>query len=149
MKVCPAKTQIRLGICPVWSESSLCAQWVAKDPQLSSCGQRRLWSDWADAQADLSLRRAHMPHCWFCHVAAQFIYVDIQSACGQLLNQTVAGNIVVFMDMNTWTTRQMPKYYHDNKNNHLLQFYSVFYGHFISIKTCTELPVYKCWRSRI
>ena len=28
----PAKTQIRLGICPVWSESSLCAQWVAKDP---------------------------------------------------------------------------------------------------------------------
>ena len=30
--VCPAKTQISLGICPVWSESSLCAQCVAKDP---------------------------------------------------------------------------------------------------------------------
>ena len=30
--VCPAKTQISLGICPVWSESSLCTQWVAKDP---------------------------------------------------------------------------------------------------------------------
>ena len=30
--VCPAKTQINLGIRPVWSESSLCAQWVAKDP---------------------------------------------------------------------------------------------------------------------
>ena len=35
----PAKTQISLGIHPVWSESSLCvqwvalcAQWVAKDP---------------------------------------------------------------------------------------------------------------------
>ena len=28
----PAKTQISLGICSVWSESSLCAQWVAKDP---------------------------------------------------------------------------------------------------------------------
>ena len=27
----PAKTQISLGIRPVWSESSLCAQWVAKD----------------------------------------------------------------------------------------------------------------------
>ena len=27
-----AKTQISLGIRPVWSESSLCAQWVAKDP---------------------------------------------------------------------------------------------------------------------
>ena len=33
--------------------------------------QRRLLSDWADAQADLSLRWAHMPFRWFCHEAAQ------------------------------------------------------------------------------
>ena len=26
------KTQVSLGICPVWSEPSLCAQWVSKDP---------------------------------------------------------------------------------------------------------------------
>ena len=32
MSVRPARTQISLGICPVWSEPSLCAQWVAKDP---------------------------------------------------------------------------------------------------------------------
>ena len=32
MSVRPAKTQISLGIRSVWSESSLCAQWVAKDP---------------------------------------------------------------------------------------------------------------------
>ena len=32
MAVRPPKTQISLGIRPVWSESSLCAQWVAKDP---------------------------------------------------------------------------------------------------------------------
>ena len=31
MSVRPTKTQITLGIRPVWSESSLCAQWVAKD----------------------------------------------------------------------------------------------------------------------
>ena len=31
MAVRPAKTQISLGIRPVWSESLLCAQWVAKD----------------------------------------------------------------------------------------------------------------------
>ena len=43
-----------LGVRTVWSESSLCAHWVAKYPS-----QRRLWSDWADAQADLSLRWAH------------------------------------------------------------------------------------------
>ena len=32
MSVRTAKTQLSLGIRPVWSESSLCAQWVAKDP---------------------------------------------------------------------------------------------------------------------
>ena len=32
MTVRPTKTEISLGIHPVWSESSLCTQWVAKDP---------------------------------------------------------------------------------------------------------------------
>ena len=31
--------------------------------------QWRLWSDWADAQADLSLHWAHMSFCWFSHMA--------------------------------------------------------------------------------
>ena len=45
----PAVTQkISLGIHPVWSR-----------PNASLCGQRRLWSDWADAQADLSSLCAH------------------------------------------------------------------------------------------
>ena len=30
LTVCRAKTQISLGICPVWTESSLSTQWVAK-----------------------------------------------------------------------------------------------------------------------
>ena len=38
MTVCPAKTQISLGIRPVWSESSLCAQWVVKDPSFLHAG---------------------------------------------------------------------------------------------------------------
>ena len=42
--------------------------WVLSYP-LSA--QQRLWSDWEDAQADPSLRWAHMPFCWFCHEAAQ------------------------------------------------------------------------------
>ena len=48
----------------------------SKGPKLSLSGQRRLWSDWADAQADLSLRWAHMPFCWFCHEEAQ-ICLDV------------------------------------------------------------------------
>ena len=51
-------------------QSSLCAQWVAKDPS----GQRRLWSDWADAQTDQSLCWAHMPLCWFCHEVAHVCF---------------------------------------------------------------------------
>ena len=44
----PATTQISLGIRPVWPESSLCAQWVAKDRK------RRLirlgnWPGWSES----------------------------------------------------------------------------------------------------
>ena len=41
--------------------------WVLSYP-LSA--QRRLWSDWADAQADPSFHWVHMPPCWFCHEVA-------------------------------------------------------------------------------
>ena len=39
--------------------------WILSYP-LSA--QRRLWSDWVDSQADLSLCWAHIPFCWFCFV---------------------------------------------------------------------------------
>ena len=55
----PAKTPISLGIRPVWSESSLCAQLVAKDPRFLHADSKDSWSDWADGQADLSLRWAY------------------------------------------------------------------------------------------
>ena len=86
-----AKTQISLGICPVGSESSLCTKLIVKDPSFLLADSEdtdqtgrmprliysdqtgwmpRPWSDWVDAQADLSLRWAHMPFPWFCHEAA-------------------------------------------------------------------------------
>ena len=46
-------------------------------PKLSSCREQRPWSDWADAQADLSLCLAQMPLCRFCHVQAHIINLDI------------------------------------------------------------------------
>ena len=54
----PAKTQISLGIHPVWSESSLCTHWVAKEASF-------LHADSEDSQADLSLCWTHIPFCWF------------------------------------------------------------------------------------
>ena len=67
----PAKTQITLGIRPVWSKSSRCAQWVAEDPMFLHADSE-VWSDWADAKADLSLRWAHSHFVGF--VTRQLIY---------------------------------------------------------------------------
>ena len=53
----PAKTQINLGICPIWSESSLRVQQLAKDPAF-------FMRTVTDAQADLSLCWVHMPFCF-------------------------------------------------------------------------------------
>ena len=54
----PAKTQISLGICPVGSESSLCALRVAKGPVLFQADSED-WSDCVDANAGQSLRWAY------------------------------------------------------------------------------------------
>ena len=58
----PAKNQISLGIHPVWSIFAVCMKkhWVLSYPLRTLW---RLWSDWTDAQADLSLRWVHRPYC--------------------------------------------------------------------------------------
>ena len=73
MTVRPVKTQIKLGICPVWSESSLSA-WRKVGSLATHWAHSEDWSDWADAQADLSLCWVHISVCWFCHEAAQIIF---------------------------------------------------------------------------
>ena len=70
MSVRPAKTQISLGICPVWSESSLCAQWVTKDPSFlhadsKDSDQTGRCQGWSESSLGAQ------PHCWFCHEVAQ------------------------------------------------------------------------------
>ena len=66
-----AKTQISLGIRPVWSESSLSA-W-------RNIGSLAIhWAhceDPADAQAD----RGHRSFCWLCHEAAHLCLLDPKS----------------------------------------------------------------------
>ena len=61
--------QIGMSLHPVWLKTDsvmFLSCRTDKSGQLNgylrtqaSCGQQRLWSDWADAQADLSLRLAH------------------------------------------------------------------------------------------
>ena len=39
--------------------------------------RRRLRSNWADAQADLSLCWEHSPFCWFCRAQAQMMLIKM------------------------------------------------------------------------
>ena len=63
--MCPAKTQIS----PVWSES-LPSAWRKLWSLATHWAHCKDWSDWVDAQANLSLRWAPMPLCWFCNEVA-------------------------------------------------------------------------------
>ena len=69
----PAKIQISLYIRSVGSESLLGAFWIAKGA-VSSCRQRRLWSDWAG----FSLFWMHMSDGTVSHVAAHYGIVEQQ-----------------------------------------------------------------------
>ena len=82
MSVRPSKTQISLGLRPVWSELSLGAQWVAKDPSVFHADSED-YSDWADAQADLSLRWAHTH--FVCFVMSRLIFTFIFQGGTQLV----------------------------------------------------------------
>ena len=66
-------TQISLGICPVWWESSLSA-WRNLTSVPSCWAHSKDWSDCADVQADQCLQWAHMSFCWFCHAVAHLCY---------------------------------------------------------------------------
>ena len=64
-----AKRRLRSALASAQSDHSLrCSHGETLDP-LSV--QRRSWSDWVDAQADLSLCKAQMSFCWFCRAPAQ------------------------------------------------------------------------------
>ena len=67
MSVLPTKTQISLGIRPDWSESSLCAQWVAKDPRFVHADSED-WSDWADQTEILFLLEGGHPDVTWCKI---------------------------------------------------------------------------------
>ena len=63
----PVKTQICLGIRPVWSKSSLSA-WRKLGSLAFHWAHIKDWADWMYAQADLSFHWVHRSFCCFCHV---------------------------------------------------------------------------------
>ena len=76
MTVRQAKIQISMGIRPVWSESSMWAQWVAKDPSFLHADSEYSDQTWRMPRL-ICLRWAHIPFCWFCPEAAHFNSYDL------------------------------------------------------------------------
>ena len=87
MACAPSDDSDQTGHPPSLIRVFACAHWEAKDRSFFSYGQRRLRSDCADAQADLSLHWVHMPFCWFgmrwfiiCfHICTVFIAYNTQA----------------------------------------------------------------------
>ena len=69
LPVHPVKTQISLGT----NQSSLSAWRNIGSLAIHWAHYSEDWSDWVDAQADLSLRWAPKSICWFCHAEAHFV----------------------------------------------------------------------------
>ena len=53
-------------------------------------------SDWADAQAELSLRWMHRSFCWFCHVVAHLFFLDFDDKKLQAQIAVVDSLVLVF-----------------------------------------------------
>ena len=70
--MCSAKTQISLGIRPVWSDSSLSA-WRKLGSLATYWVHSEDWSDWVDAQADLSLRWPHISFVGFVRAGSYLL----------------------------------------------------------------------------
>ena len=87
----PVKSQISLGIRPVWSASSLSVASAQSDQSLR-CPHENALDPWLSLERtaktktdenDLCLRWAHRSFCWFCHAAAQLILIlSIDTALG-------------------------------------------------------------------
>ena len=72
--------------CPVWSES-----WLPAWRNLGSLATHWAHSeDWADAQADPSLRWAHTHFFGFCHIVSQMEILSLFSSMSPLLSRDCA-----------------------------------------------------------
>ena len=104
----PAKIQIRLRIRAVWSESSLGALWIDKGATFLQAGNGH-WSDYADAQADLSLCWAHMSEGTVSDVAVHMSVIPKGSDCAITLSNMVSCIKQLSNEMIVKTTKTMIK----------------------------------------
>ena len=89
MTVRPVKTQISLCFRPVWSESSLCAQWVAKDPSFLHCDSKD-----SDQTAKTLIR---LGTCHFVGFVMMWLTCELQGSWGIYDNK--CGTLVTYTEI--------------------------------------------------
>ena len=142
--VCSVKTQISLGIRPVWSDSLL-SSYRSSGSLATHEVHREDWSDCADAQADLILCWVHRSFCWFCHAVAHFVF-GILEICPKNLNNSDSQNIGC-NDLLIWKKvvlryRNVSKRCGWNDNQWKSQSYHSFRSNLIwSYTVCPEMSV--------
>ena len=122
MSVRPVKTWISLGICQVKSvfPARMKKAWVLSYP-LSA--QRRLWSDWVDALADLSLRWA-LTHfvVLLCRNSNAYHTPEITMLHNNAINWNFLKKIFFLKSFN-----------HLFKMVHLQHIYRIWYNHWFAV----------------
>ena len=68
--LCPQR-KLRSAWASAQSDQSSLSPWRNLASLATHWVHREDWSNWADAQADLSLCWTHRSYCWFCHAVAQ------------------------------------------------------------------------------
>ena len=125
MSVRPAKTQISLGICPVRSESSLCAQWVGKDPSF------------LHADSEDSDQTGRMPRLIWVF-AGRTLTLLVLSCCG---SNAVSSVITISFCCYTYAEEQVRWVSDDNKSSPYKHMLWVLTEEFlISTHNITEQP---------
>ena len=83
----PAKTQISLGICPVWSGSSL-STWRSLESLPILIAHSQDWTDWMDAQADLGAQVILLSLSCFSSNDKNFLITTTYSSKGLRLRKS-------------------------------------------------------------
>ena len=109
----PARTQISLGIHPVWSECSLSA-WRKLGSLFTHWAHSEDWSDWVDAQAYLSLSWAHSHFVGF--VMRQLIFISPVSEIWKPFPFPVCNFVIQQVLENVWNLDNLTFSFRDRRS---------------------------------
>ena len=99
-----AQQRLRSAWASAQSDQSSLSAWRNIGSSATNIAHCEDWSDWADAQVDLSLRGAHTSICWFCHEAAQIFSWNIDLSdyrCWSELSSLMVVTIGLIWKMST------------------------------------------------